>query len=707
MLNRFKLMLRRVWACAAIAAFALYSMPHATAQVDTSGWNCEYCPFPSGYDADVDAGAAYVGDDAARFGNASGYDEKGAYIILGGSGQYVSDDYQLGWYAEDLGLDSRVLEIAGGRQGRFGFHLGYSELPYRLFDTTSTVFTATSGDTLELPPDWVTASRTSDLTALGTSLRPRNIESDRTTLAAGAEFVARSNFSFIADYRHQEREGVDIVSVSNFVQATMLPRVLDFETDLVDLGVAYANGPLNLSLAWFGSFFENNADTLTWDNPFSTFSGADRGRLAQEPDNEFQQLSLSGTYKAEAIKSVIAFSAAVGEGEKLEQILPYTINPLLGAGSLPTSSLDGKVDTTNYAFTLTSKPFSKARLKLAYRVDERDNQSPQILTSRVIVDGFLSGESELTIPYSFKRSKLTVRGDYDLFESVRISAGYDRKDTDRDFQEVAEQTEDTGWGRLRWRPTPELELDIKGGTSRRDIDSYNEVFAATLDQNPLLRKYNLAYRYREFGEVSLSFSPAELPVSVSLNALFADDSFTRSELGMLSADEFHIAADLSWSVSDNTSVYLNAGIEDIESLQAGSVLFAAPDWRATNDDDFTTVGAGFRMRGISENFDLQFDYVRSDGESEIVVQSFGRTPSEFPELQSELDNLRVRLSYRRSERLTVNLDLRYERFATEDWALQGVAPDTIPAVLSLGAQPYDYDVFVLGLGFGYRIGGDD
>jgi len=99
--------------------------------------------------------------------------------------------------------------------------------------------------------------------------------------------------------------------------------------------------------------------------------------------------------------------------------------------------------------------------------------------------------------------------------------------------------------------------------------------------------------------------------------------------------------------------------------------------------------------------------VRSDGESEIVVQSFGRTPSEFPELQSELDNLRVRLSYRRSERLTVNLDLRYERFATEDWALQGVAPGTIPAVLSLGAQPYDYDVFVLGLGFRYRIGGDD
>ena len=69
-----------------------------------------------------------------------------------------------------------------------------------------------------------------------------------------------------------------------------------------------------------------------------------------------------------------------------------------------------------------------------------------------------------------------------------------------------------------------------------------------------------------------------------------------------------------------------------------------------------------------------------------------------------MDDLRVRLSYRRSERLGVNLDLRYERFEAEDWALEGVAPDSIPVVLSLGAEPYDYDIFVVGIGFTYRIG---
>jgi hypothetical protein len=46
----------------------------ALAQVDTSDWNCEYCPFDDGYRAEVDAGATYVSDDAARFGNGTGFD---------------------------------------------------------------------------------------------------------------------------------------------------------------------------------------------------------------------------------------------------------------------------------------------------------------------------------------------------------------------------------------------------------------------------------------------------------------------------------------------------------------------------------------------------------------------------------------------------------------------------------------------------------
>jgi hypothetical protein len=63
-----------------------------------------------------------------------------------------------------------------------------------------------------------------------------------------------------------------------------------------------------------------------------------------------------------------------------------------------------------------------------------------------------------------------------------------------------------------------------------------------------------------------------------------------------------------------------------------------------------------------------------------------------------------RVRYRWTEKLESTLDLRYERFAADDWALQDVEPDTLPTVLGLGGDPYDYDVWAVGIGIVYRPG---
>ena len=163
---------------AAITA-TLITPAAALAQVDTSEWKCEYCPFEEGYRAEVDAGVGYVSDDAFRFGNGTGQDAKGAYAELGGAGRYLKDGTEVSWYAEDLGQDSRVLSISAGRPGTFQIGLDYRELPYRLFDSTSTVFASSDTGVLTLPASWVTAGTTAGFTALDASLAPLNIEKDR------------------------------------------------------------------------------------------------------------------------------------------------------------------------------------------------------------------------------------------------------------------------------------------------------------------------------------------------------------------------------------------------------------------------------------------------------------------------------------------------------------------------------------------------
>ena len=678
------------------------------AQADTSDWECEYCPFEEGYRANYEAGATYVSDDAARFGNATGYDEKGGYANLDGEAAYASDGYRLNWYLEDLGLDSRVAELEGGRQGSYGFYVAYRELPYRLFDTTSTVFSSSAADTLVLPQSWVPAATTGGFTQLDNSLRKQNIQSDRQIIDVGADWLPTQHFRLYADYRRNNQDGVDVMAGSSFTQSSLLPRTFDYETDQVDLGVRYQAARGFVTLAYYGSFFTNGSTSLTWDTPFTTVPGAQQLRQAQQPDNEFQQVSLSGAYFANLWDTVVAFSAAVGKGEQNSELLPYTINPDINAGALPQSSLNGEVDTGNYALTITARPTRGARLKLAYRYDERDNQTAQSDWTRVIVDLLDSDDPTSNVPYSFKRMRLNLSADVRLGDTLRASAGYDRSELDRDFQEVAEQTEDTGWGQVRWQPATGFDVRARAGASERDIDRYDESVGQSFGQNPLMRKYNLAYRYRKFAEVTMSAAMIDSPLSVSATVLAADDSYSQSRLGMTGSIETRATIDFGWVISDNSSAYLMFGTEDIDATQLGSEQAADADWRADHEDTFNHIGLGARWWQLVEKFDLRIDYSYGFGETKIDVssESFGGQ-SNLPNLESTLNSVQLEGLYRWTERLDATINVRFEHFSTEDWALQDVAQDTLPTILTLGADPYDYDVWAIGIGFRYRFGDRD
>lgn len=681
-------------------ALALLAPAAAWAQVDTSDWECEYCPFDEGYRADVEAGGIYVSDDAARFGNGTGLDEKGGYVLLDGEGSYAKGNKQMRWYAEDLGLKSRVLHVEGGQQGKFGLELTYSELPYRRFGKTETPYTA-SGNILNLPSGWVRAPVTSGMTQLIPSLRSVPIETDRQTLGIGGEFLPTSGISLFADYQRQQRDGVAIETASTFTQGIYLPRPIDDYTDTVDLGATYESGAFNLTLAYYGSFYRNELDSLTWDN---AFGGVDQGRTAVAPDNDFQQVSLSGGYFAPQLDTAIVFSAALGKGEQTAELLPYTINPSIPAAALPVSSLDGKVDTSNFAFTITSRPLDKTRVRLSYRFDQRDNETPISTWSRVITDAVTSGQPEDNVPYSFERSRLNLSASYQLFSTLRISAGYDRGETDRDFQEVSSQTEDSGWARARWRPNGYVDISVRGGTSRRDVDRYDEALALALGQNPLMRKYNLAYRYREFLETTFAASLPQTPVSFGVTYLFAEDRYTKSELGMTNSTEDRFTADVSWAINDTASVYASVGSEAIEATQLGSEGFDVPDWLADHEDSFNHYGGGFRLLELFGSTDLVLDYTRSVGDTDIFVVRTGGVVSNLPRLESVMDMLRMSLTYSVNERLDASLQIRYEHADFDDWALDGVGPATMPTVLTMGARAYDYDVWAAGIGIRYRMG---
>ena len=78
----------------------------------------------------------------------------------------------------------------------------------------------------------------------------------------------------------------------------------------------------------------------------------------------------------------------------------------------------------------------------------------------------------------------------------------------------------------------------------------------------------------------------------------------------------------------------------------------------------------------------------------------------FPPLRTRSHGPSLEVAYQATPALDVVGTLRYEHYDAHDWALDGVEPDTVPAILASGADAYDYDANLIGISFRYRFGGD-
>lgn len=681
----------------------LIALSSTAAKPDTSNWKCAYCPFELGHRAAYQTAAGFVSDTDARFGNANGLDEEGTYIVLNGDGRFSNHALQVDWSLADAALDSRLVAAEVDKFERYSLGFSYQRSPYRLHDSTATPFVgSTSG--LRLPDGWTRAALTSGMADLSGSLRSRDIGQDRDAIGMTARVAVGPGIELFGEYRRQDQDGVDSHGGAFFTQASLLPRRIDHETDELDLGVAYQGQRGYAQLEFYGSRFENRDTALVWDNPFTSLAGAEHGSLALPPDNGFSQMSVGAGYRFGATTR-LRVTAARGRMRQDARLQAYTVNPTLNVSALPRTRLDGEVDTSNVHVALSSRPFRPVTFKLAYALDDRDNDTPVLPWSRVIVDSVTSGQTETNVPYSFRREKLSSSADYVLRPGVRLGAGFERKTWDRNFQEVAEQTEDTGWGNVRWRIHPSISLRARLGTAKRENNRYNTVVAQGFGQNPALRKYHLAHRFREFGEASVTASHPRKPLSVTLTAAFANDDYSQSKLGLLRSDEVRYAADASWSASSSTHVHADIGYQKTAARQAGSSQFGSPDWFVTHRDEYASIGFGFQTQ-INERVDISASYQYGRGQSAIKRTVIGATATPLPDLDTRINTIRASAGYRRSPRLRLFSRLRYESYDSDDWAQDGVTPATIPTVLSLGAEPFNYDVFLIELGVEYAFGGD-
>jgi MtrB/PioB family decaheme-associated outer membrane protein len=669
--------------------------------VDTSNWSCEYCVIEKGYSGEVEGGVGWVSDDSFKFGEYNGMEDKGAFVVGNATARYR--DGKTGYldlHVRDLGLDTRSIGIKGGQQGRYSLSFDYDGIPHNISDSARTPYLGAGGENLVLPGGWAHAGSTAGMTTLNSSLYGVDLQTLRKRFGIGATFIPASKWKTAVNVRHEIRDGQQRTAGSFLFDSAELVAPVDYVTDEVDASVSYTTDRWQSRLSYYGSFFNDRNTSLTWDNAYTPLSaGADTGRLSLPPDNRFNQILFTTGYQV-SNRTRINGNVALGRMEQDDTLLAASINPNFSGVALPRQSADAKVDTVTANLQASSAVTDKLRVNASLRYNDRNNKTPSQVFDWVSTD-VSAALARRNLPYSFTDKIAKLDADYRLTRRIRLGAGAEYAHKDRTNQEVDSNREESGWGQVRVHLLETLEFSLKGAHSERDASGFHLVPDIQPAENPLMSKYNMADRSRDSGSFMLSYTPTER-ITIGLSGDLTRDRYSKSLLGLTASRQGSINADVAFLLNKATSLHAFAGQEQIRSEQQGSQSNPmAADWFAENLDTVNTFGFGVKHQFIKKRLDVGADYVmnRSTGEISIVSGSL----SSFPDLKTTLDSVKLYADYRLKKELSLHAAYWYEHYNSKDWMRDGVNPDTIPNVISLGMNSPDYAVNAVMMSLRYRF----
>ncbi len=686
-----------------LVASPLYAETNSSEKLDVDDikkkWKCKYCPDleEEPWEVNLELGLGYVSNDSYKFGEYNGLPEKGAY--LSGNIEALYRDHEANYYniqAENLGMDSSYFKLDGGKQGKYKLKLIIDQITKYSLDTSRSPYSG--GSTQTLPGGWVNAPTTAGFTTLASDLRDVNFSTKRRHIALGGEYNASTHWTYGMEFRRQTKEGSLPTGFSfGFTGAAILPKPIDYTTDEFELSAKYRYSDFNGKLAFIHSSFENEIDAFRWDNAYDSPAGATQGQAGTAPDNTRQQILLTGNYLGvEDVQFNGLFSFA--QMAQDEAFLPYTVNGTLTPPALPRSSLDGKVQVFNTNLSAHWRYSPEQQWHFIFEHHEQDNSTARSTYTYVTADNTVTGTPRANAPYGFRQQKYKINTDYKFDKQIKLSGGGQFSTIDRDYQSVERTEEAILWGKLRHRIDNELQYSVRAEYSDRSIDNYTVVTELTPADNPLMRKYNMADRNGNKIEFNLSYMANE-NLFLNFSSDFGQYDYDASTIGLTESDEFSIGVDVQYTVDEDLSFSGFIQNTDINSKQAGSQTFSTADWFATNDDTVLTLGLGANYTVIEDELKIGVDYVHAESTSAIDIS--GGTP--FPDLTTTRDTFILYGDYIVDEKLTVKASYQYEEYDEDNWSIDGVAPDTLTNVLTLGETAPDYSIGALWLSLHYKF----
>lgn len=434
--------------------------------------------------------------------------------------------------AGGIGRDDAFGSLSYNRWGSYSVKAFFDKIPHTWGTNARSPYSGIGTGVLRLPPELPPGrNEPGEVRAAFANLEPFTLEVDRERTGLLAEHSAIPNWKFFVNYLNEDRDGIKPFSGGMFFSMDPLGSLgvgggmelaepNRYRTQDFAVGAQKFNGTWQMNVTATGSFFRNEVDTLTFDNPWFLNSlappptgpyVATRGRTDLYPDNDSYRI------KAEASRELPwsgQFTGSVSRGSMRQDdaLVPFTISSGIGGtapqpvdfdmwntiDALPRRSAKARIDTTTAQARLRFTPAQQLALSIDYRFHDEDNRTPifearNALTGEyglILMDGaqgsavpfelpvFVPGiPAEAfhfrSIPFETRRQTLETSADYQVDRNQRVSLTYTREQIDRKFREVNKTVEDRVrfiWSYRGWEPAT---LRIEGQYASRDGSDYN------------------------------------------------------------------------------------------------------------------------------------------------------------------------------------------------------------------------------------------
>jgi MtrB/PioB family decaheme-associated outer membrane protein len=732
----------------------------------------------------VDFGSLYSSQSSAKFGQYNGINKEGFYglggfDVRGGDGYDQDKNSALRWKLNgtDLGTTSRNLGGSISDQGKWKVNLGYDELQHNITDSFQTPLLGNpSGNNFTLPANFGTIN-----TATGTPGTRSLTANQLGDFHTENEFVSRKNGSLNTtytfsdqlsaqiDYNHLDQSGAKLIGTGSQGGIALLGGALgkaegnslimnptSYQTDNVNAALNWVGDKAHLTGGYYGSLFHDDYKSLSWQSALASGPSGCSGTncyvnntMSTAPSNSLHQANLTGGYNFSSTTK-LAGGFSYGYNSQNSSFAPTSImqagglSNMMQPGGLPTSSLNGLVETTHGDLKLTNQSIKDLTLTAGFKFNERANSSNSNtynyvnLASSSLTTGLYTG---VNTPYSNNKAQYEVAGDYRLTKAQTLRLAYERESLKRwcnsvvgGAQCVASPSSDEDKIGLTYRIKALENVSFNAGYSYADRHAdFDPNFQANVGNYALKTAtigsalngsnylgyvaYPYASRNQNLGKTGVNWQVTQ-KLDLGVNGRYAYDNYDAT-LGVQNGHSAGVNVDATYTYAENNSISAywswQNGQRNLRSGNNGTQVVSPTNvWTNQLEDNSNTFGLLTRRGGLlngkleiigdasyaldTSAYSTQVPYLATCGASNTL------TCGNMSPIKNELISLKLTGNYKLYKNGKVALTYLYQQLNSNDYFYNGQALGYTPnSLMPNNLQPQNYAVNVVALSFNHSF----